>query len=198
MVLATRSGIPTTYAGTNFRSRLEARWASFFDLVGWRWTYEPFDTGSWIPDFLIQGPDPFLVEVGPCVTEDDYRAKSAKAQLAARNGELAEREVLVLGSVVAPDLRLYNGDVAAGLLGEYIPAHSADECCDPDCDHGSGLAFDTAAWAAGSVGLGVYHTLLCYGHRPHGDGHESALPTSRRDALDETWRRAGNAVQWRR
>ncbi|MEA2669684.1 MAG: hypothetical protein QOJ33_2618, partial [Chloroflexota bacterium] len=29
--------IPTTYDGVNFRSRLEAKWAAFFDLLGWRW-----------------------------------------------------------------------------------------------------------------------------------------------------------------
>ena len=31
---------PTTYADVKFRSRLEARWAAFFDLAGWRWEYE--------------------------------------------------------------------------------------------------------------------------------------------------------------
>ena len=48
--------IPTTYAGVNFRSRLEARWAAFFDLCGWEWEYEPrfdFITG-WLPDFMIK------------------------------------------------------------------------------------------------------------------------------------------------
>jgi hypothetical protein len=29
--------IPTRYRNTNFRSRLEAKWAAFFDIVGWRW-----------------------------------------------------------------------------------------------------------------------------------------------------------------
>jgi hypothetical protein len=41
-------GIQTTYRGTRFRSRLEARWAAFFDMVDWDWTYEPFDTDGWI------------------------------------------------------------------------------------------------------------------------------------------------------
>jgi hypothetical protein len=35
------SPIVTEYAGARFRSRLEARWAAFFDLCGWRWEYEP-------------------------------------------------------------------------------------------------------------------------------------------------------------
>ena len=29
------AAIPTTYSGVVFRSRLEARWAAFFDLCGW-------------------------------------------------------------------------------------------------------------------------------------------------------------------
>ena len=33
--------IPTKYAGHTFRSRLEARWALFFDLLHLPWEYEP-------------------------------------------------------------------------------------------------------------------------------------------------------------
>jgi hypothetical protein len=38
----------------NFRSRLEARWAAFFDLREWAWSYEPIDFNGWIPDFLVR------------------------------------------------------------------------------------------------------------------------------------------------
>ncbi len=59
--------IPTTYAGVKFRSRLEARWAAFFDLIGWKWEYEPFDLDGWAPDFRVvaQKGSPILVEVKP-------------------------------------------------------------------------------------------------------------------------------------
>lgn len=46
--------IPTTYAGVNFRSRLEARWAAFFDLANIEWEYEPLDLEGWCPDFLLR------------------------------------------------------------------------------------------------------------------------------------------------
>jgi hypothetical protein len=60
----TIAAIPTEYRGRRYRSRLEARWAAFFDLLGWRHEYEPFDLGSWSPDFLL--PDwKMLVEVKP-------------------------------------------------------------------------------------------------------------------------------------
>jgi len=40
--------IPTRYAGCHFRSRLEARWAVFFDRLGVAWQYEPegYDLGG--------------------------------------------------------------------------------------------------------------------------------------------------------
>lgn len=45
---------PTTYKGVNFRSRLEARWAVYFDMQEVKWVYEPIDFGSWSPDFLLE------------------------------------------------------------------------------------------------------------------------------------------------
>lgn len=45
--------IPTLYRGVTFRSRLEARWAAFFDLAGFGWDYEPIDLDGWCPDFRI-------------------------------------------------------------------------------------------------------------------------------------------------
>jgi len=49
--------IETRYAGCRFRSRLEARWAVFFDALGLTWEYEAqgFETphGPYLPDFRI-------------------------------------------------------------------------------------------------------------------------------------------------
>lgn len=50
--------IQTEYKGYLFRSRLEARWAVFFDACGVKWEYEPegFDLGNglyYLPDFLL-------------------------------------------------------------------------------------------------------------------------------------------------
>lgn len=50
--------IETRYKGCNFRSRLEARWAVFFDALGVKWEYEPegFDLGEmgwYLPDFWL-------------------------------------------------------------------------------------------------------------------------------------------------
>ena len=50
--------IETEYKGYRFRSRLEARWALFFDLCRVEWEYEPegfvLDNGDYyLPDFLL-------------------------------------------------------------------------------------------------------------------------------------------------
>lgn len=64
-------GIPTMYSGIRFRSRLEARWAAFFSILGWKWEYEPFDLNGWIPDFALHGRETVLVEVKPIVWGSD-------------------------------------------------------------------------------------------------------------------------------
>jgi len=53
--------IETEYAGCRFRSRLEARWAVFFDRIGLVWEYEPQgyivgpegDQCAYLPDFYL-------------------------------------------------------------------------------------------------------------------------------------------------
>lgn len=52
--------IETYYNGYRFRSRLEARWAVFFDAAGVRYEYEPqgfvLPSGNkYLPDFLVHG-----------------------------------------------------------------------------------------------------------------------------------------------
>lgn len=59
------NAIPTVYKGTRFRSRLEARWAAFFDICRWSWDYEPIDLSGYIPDFIMSFARPLLVEVKP-------------------------------------------------------------------------------------------------------------------------------------
>ena len=50
--------IETRYQGYRFRSRLEARWAVFFDALGVKWEYEREgydlgDVGYYLPDFWL-------------------------------------------------------------------------------------------------------------------------------------------------
>lgn len=60
--------IETAYKGYRFRSRLEARWAVFFDTMGWEYEYEPegflLESGMYLPDFFVLSLD-MWVEVKP-------------------------------------------------------------------------------------------------------------------------------------
>jgi len=53
----TIQAIQTRYAGHFFRSRLEARWAVFFNAAGIKWVYEPegysLKSGLYLPDFYL-------------------------------------------------------------------------------------------------------------------------------------------------
>jgi hypothetical protein len=95
-------GIPTIYRGIEYRSRLEARWAAFFDGIGWKHTYEPFDASGYIPDFLIHGARPLLVEIKPAVMKDDYWAPVGKIEATLPNHW--QCDVLILGADPLPSV----------------------------------------------------------------------------------------------
>ena len=57
--------IETIYAGSRFRSRLEARWAVFFNWLKIRYVYEPegyelSDGTRYLPDFYLPDQDTFF------------------------------------------------------------------------------------------------------------------------------------------
>ena len=98
--------IPTLYNGIQFRSRLEATWAAFFDELGWDWEYEPalFEGAGWTPDFLIRKRH-LLVEVKPVVSPTGWDRHPA-VEYAMRR-ELPE-DLLVLFAGVSPESRWLN------------------------------------------------------------------------------------------
>lgn len=72
--MTTIAAKPTIYNGTRFRSRLEARWAAFFDAIGREWIYEPdipeLAPLQYQPDFLTtksQGDALTIIEIKPDV-----------------------------------------------------------------------------------------------------------------------------------
>lgn len=73
--------IETVYKGYKFRSRLEARWAVFFETAGYtRWIYEDegyqLESGWYLPDFRIAdlktGKTLMYLEVKPGPKPDVY------------------------------------------------------------------------------------------------------------------------------
>jgi hypothetical protein len=103
--------IETEYKGVLFRSRLEARWAMFLDMIGLSWEYEPgwyqFDTDvAWgqgpptryAPDFLVSGlvcePHRLFLEVKRegLSLDEGYEAMCKAVALAEQT-----KEVVVIG-----------------------------------------------------------------------------------------------------
>lgn len=122
--------IPTRYKEILFRSRLEAKWASFFDLMNWRWQYEPRDFNGWIPDFAIYGHEETIyVEVKPTVRFMDDVASEI-------NASGCTEEVLLIGETCPiPDGNYRFGDnVQLGwlrtkfLAGENTYSFSWNHC----------------------------------------------------------------------
>ena len=69
---------PTVYRGITFRSRLESRWAVYFDTLRLKWSYEPYPIKlsgghTYTPDFLVMGAVKHkgLWEVKPSLPTDD-------------------------------------------------------------------------------------------------------------------------------
>jgi hypothetical protein len=168
-------GIPTTYAGVQFRSRLEARWAAFFDALHWPWAYEAIDLRGYLPDFLLLFDRPLLVEVKPFTTLAELQPAAEKIDRSGWTGE-----ALVVGSVLLEPLA---AQPICGILGEL-----SDVPGDPrswsearlfaclSCGQASVLAADLS-WRCRQCGADVGHV-----------GESSAA---------REWAEAGNRVQWR-
>ena len=93
---------PTKYGGVLYRSRLEARWAAFFDLAGWKHEYEPIDFPRWSPDFRVEfdcyhsecPPTHILfVEVKPYWSIGQFKNHESSRHLGCGIGDLCNYEI---------------------------------------------------------------------------------------------------------
>lgn len=168
------TAIPTTYAGTNFRSRLEAKWAAFFDLCAWPWHYEPLDLAGYIPDFILTPPHaPILIEVKPLLTCTEQTAADAITKIEKAGWD---NEALIVGAIIHKDLET----PTIGLLrqdGSWADAylHHCQKCGHMSFHHSEQTFF--------------CRINGCY----HGDGF-LGVP----EGWEALWRQAGNLVQWAR
>jgi hypothetical protein len=190
MVDYTIAARPTLYQGRRYRSRLEARWAAFFDLLGWQHEYEPVDMGLWSPDFVLRnGEDPpqrVLVEIKP-IDEFD-RETSTKMEAVWDGGDTA-----LLLCPVAPRLV---GSVV--MIGWQISDLSCDNgwrdaplCWIPHSGHPGFYADIPSPAFHGGMWRG-----LCFGDAFDVERHQ--VPHFYPDYTMELWARATNAVQWER
>ena len=78
--------IETIYAGSRFRSRLEARWAVFFNWLKIRYVYEPegyelSDGTRYLPDFYLPDQDTFFEAKGVLTREDERKIQQFRKDI---------------------------------------------------------------------------------------------------------------------
>ncbi len=184
-IIGERRGIPTLYNGVQFRSRLEARWAAFFDVLKWEWDYEPLDLAGYIPDFVLPFRHaPLLVEVKPTATYQvgtELRASTPKIMASGWASE-----AWVVGSRLGD---IGCGEKLGGILGSRERDSKNDEWLWDDA---------LLMWCVPCRGFSVAQMNGSWRCRRCGidDGKHRGHPPCH--LLDHAWIDAGNAVQWRR
>lgn len=112
--MTTVRAIETRYAGCLFRSRLEARWAVFFDALGVTWEYEPqgYVCGTrrprrYLPDFRLNGETWAEVKGEDAAVDWDFLADACDGRSSLPgipDSEDTSRGLLLLGPVPAGGL----------------------------------------------------------------------------------------------
>jgi hypothetical protein len=190
--------IPTLYKGRQYRSRLEARWAAFFDLLGWHTEYEPIDFSGWIPDFVINEAETVYVEVKPIIKfppDRDVMDEIDESE--------CDKEVLIVGSTVP---------IHGGLIGWLRQDLSA--VTDSDEAYWIWAGAELGIWVGsetnterGRISKGNPDRIFGFCHGEQSfidritgfyDGGQSGCEASDLARLRLLWARAGNEVQWKR
>ena len=182
------TGIQTKYRGIEYRSRLEARWASFMTRLGWEFTYEPFDGDSYIPDFIVHGDRPLFIEVKPAMTDSEYYEPFNKVSEGLKYWD--HTFFIVGASPIA-----YGWNNFAGILGFVPNSHSQDI---PDYVTSLNSRELTVAWwgwcqqcfLTTPIGLGHDITEIC----KHDRDLCKIVPD---EGLEIVWAAACNDVKWR-
>lgn len=177
--------IPTAYKGIKFRSRLEARWAAMFDLIGWKWEYEPVDLAGYIPDFVMTNfKRDTIVEVKSALRVEDLTEHQGKIDRSGWEGEAI---------IVGARIWIESEDLVIGALKESGP--DWHDCSVTSCSHNNGrpdlvgmapcgmftpIAWDSS-WECKICGMYGKHNLY---------GRDTEFMSA--------WTQAGNRTQWRR
>lgn len=189
-----RTGIPTEFDWRRYRSRLEARWAAFFSLLGWQFEYEPMDLSGWIPDFALFGAGgrlAALVEIKPYSMLEEFGERPKYERAIASQWPLdhssetrfcasTERRprLLLVG------IRIFEAHEWFGAAIGWV----SDEA------H-FGMDIDEAVLAV--PGYDFAHTKGSYRHvlsRYYDGGRINGVPMGEAQRL---WNKAGNMVQWK-
>ncbi len=114
--------LSTTYNGIKFRSRTEARWAVFFDVLGIKYVYESegYNLGDfyYLPDFWLPDHD-FFVEIKGVAPTIDEAAKASEP------ADLTKKTVFIFcGTPRQPNPKNNSHYAESGYA--FFPEHGAD------------------------------------------------------------------------
>lgn len=153
----------TRYAGCHFRSRLEARYAVFFDHLGIAWEYEPQgfevtkrlelseDTFNYLPDFWLPDMQVWFEVKGELDATTTWRLLNSAASLSSNDGDGCHgsggHDLVVGGPLTGSGgislpvrLHMHKGDLLASCLWCGHPAWPGYTLLAND----AGEVFDTA------------------------------------------------------
>lgn len=197
MINYDRPSYPTIYRGVQYRSRLEARWAAFFDLAGWTHEYEPLDLGSWSPDFLLKGHYyPILCEVKP-ISDIDANVCTKMADAATKAS--FRGELLLLG--ISPFTAKNSWDGWLGWLDDGLdPWFDITDGYEPVGASNNAYGEFRPCWGVMAPGdrLDFCHSTNAFCGRITGawsGDHYTADPKS--TPAPRLWSEACNIVQWK-
>ena len=184
------AAIPTFYGGSLHRSQLEAHWAAFTDLLGWRnRVYEPQELKSTkraghIPDFALVFPHgTIMLSIKPI-----YHIEGLE--------EFAKNEL---------DYVQWDGDWIAG--GAVVPIGLDSDVVGILSETNGGPEGKAKSWDSATISIclnpsvdphiGIQHTVGSFacrvcGWHPGGQDRMGKIPVE----LSVLWAHAGNAIRW--
>lgn len=143
--------IETRYAGCRFRSRLEARWAVFFDALGIKWEFEPQGhfVGPYripyLPDFWLPDSECWVEVKGKATIDDLEKVYYASIPENGLPGPSHGLRMILLGPIPEASEQV---DVWHHGLSYFNPETELEE------------AEDIQVHLSGS-GYGLYSSMLC-------------------------------------
>jgi hypothetical protein len=124
--MQTIKAIETNYKGFRFRSRTEARWAVFFDCLGWEWVYEAegysLPCGYYLPDFFFPKINAFA-EVKP----GSFDLSDVDKCLELSKLKILGEDVTVILLEGPPSTKCYSSFVDGFLVSDIVPVSKKDK-----------------------------------------------------------------------
>ena len=173
-----KKSLATTIDGRRYRSQLEGRWAQFFRYSGWPFEYEPFNMRGWIPDFVLLGDSPVLVEIKPVHVFPGFVVEKIEASN-------PPHDVLVLGCTI-PVRSFDNSTVISPHIFGWLAEKSGGD------DH-------THLWWGNAVLGRAPMDRLDFAHAdasPFGRMFGTELTPADPYLVRSKWADAGNKAQW--